>query len=310
MNDILDFFLEADDEDKKEEDKKTDDDKDTKEKDDKDSKSEKEEAKEKEKEAEEEAEKYEDLVGDSDDDTDDIDDDISDDDTDSADDYNDIVGDSGDSDIDDDTIDDELDLSDDEDDIDSSEDSDSSDSDYNTLVVVKDKDTLGGDGNVYDKLAKLGYACTVVANNMKHIHLNASGDKFEEIHSVTDRYYSHFNWIADTAFEIAAESPLIKLDNPTRAKEHVEDIEVETESSYSFNTAVERMTANLSKIIEYAKEARESAGEARTDVQSKLDEELAYLNKEVNFILRRKSFKDETTVSTVITTSESYNYLF
>lgn len=207
-------------------------------------------------------------------------------------DYNDLMDD--DEDFDDSDIDD--DLSDDSDDS-----SDDSDSDYNTLVVVKsDSDT----GTVYDKAAKAAYAYIVISNNMKHIHLNVCGKKFREIHEMCDSYYSHFSYMADYFYELAAESPLVTLDNPTRAKEHCEDIEVETEKEYDFKSALERVNNNIELAIKYISELR-SSSDMRTDVQSKVDEELGYLNKESRYFIRKRLI-EPTSEETI--EMESYNY--
>lgn len=207
-------------------------------------------------------------------------------------DYNDLMDD--DEDFDDSDIDD--DLSDDSDDS-----SDDSDSDYNTLVVVKsDSDT----GTVYDKAAKAAYAYIVISNNMKHIHLNVCGKKFCEIHEMCDSYYRHFSYMADYFYELAAESPLVTLDNPTRAKEHCEDIEVETEKEYDFKSALERVNNNIELAIKYISELR-SSSDMRTDVQSKVDEELGYLNKESRYFIRKRLI-EPTSEETI--EMESYNY--
>ena len=204
-------------------------------------------------------------------------------------DYNDLMND--DSDIDDD-------LSDDSDDS-----SDDSDSDYNTLVVKYDSE--GSDtGTVYDKAAKAAYAYIVISNNMKHIHLNVCGRKFREIHEMCDSYYNHFSYMADYFYELAAESPLVTLDNPTRAKEHCEDIEVETEKEYDFKSALERVNNNIELAIKYISELRSDSG-MRTDVQSKVDEELGYLNKESRYFIRKRLI-EPTSEETI--EMESYNY--
>ena len=208
-------------------------------------------------------------------------------------DYNDLMND--DSDIDDD-------LSDDSDDS-----SDDSDSDYNTLVVVK-SDSDSDAGTVYDKAAKAAYAYIVISNNMKHIHLNVCGRKFREIHEMCDSYYNHFSYMADYFYELAAESPLVTLDNPTRAKEHCEDIEVETEKEYDFKSALERVNNNIELAIKYISELR-SASDMRTDVQSKVDEELGYLNKESRYFIRKRLI-EPTSEETIEMESYNYNDLF
>lgn len=222
------------------------------------------------------------------------------DDNSSDDDYNDLMD---DEDLDDSDIDN--DLSDDSDDS-----SDDSDSDYNTTLVVKsdsdDSDTCAC--TVYDKAAKAAYAYIVISNNMKHIHLNICGRKFREIHEMCDSYYSHFSYMADYFYELAAESPLVTIDNPTRAKEHCEDIDVEIEKEYDFKSALERINVNIEHAIKYISELR-SASDMRTDVQSKVDEELSYLNKESRYFIRKRLI-EPTSEENIEMESYNYNDLF
>ena len=219
------------------------------------------------------------------------DDDDDDDDTDpeESDEYNDIMSDDDDFDSDDFTGDDEP-MSD--------------DGDYNAVIMVSGDEPSGdlgseGSEDVYSHMAKLGYLFTVIGNNMKHIHLNTTGRKFEEIHNQAEEYYRHFGYRCDDFFELAKQSASIELDNPGRSKEHIEDVEVETEKDYPFELAVSRMHANLSTAIDYLKRARQFAGD-RTDIESMIDDELGYLNKQVNFILRSKM---------AVTESVDYNSL-
>ena len=292
---VNDFFLllEADDEDKKEEDEKKNEDKKDDEKKEKESESKEDKKEEDDKSSDEDDSEYNDLM---DDDTDSELSDDTDSDSSDNDEYNDLM----DDDIGDLSADDDEPVADD-----SSDDS----GDYNALIVVKGGDEDGGEsGSVYDALAKLGYLYVVISNNMKHIHLNCAGRKFDELHRQSEEYYYHFNEKADQYFELAAESPMVKLDNPTRSKEHVEDIDVESEENYTFETGISRMSNNLNKAIEYLKTTREKAGNDRTDIQSTLDEELTYLNKQYNFILRKKMINNDTATEPPVT--ESYNWLF
>ena len=279
MNEYNDLFFinEADDDEEK---KKNDD----KEKDDKKEEKEKKESKEK----EDDDDDYNDLdlMGDDDSDTD-IDD--VDDSEESDDDYNDLM-------------DDDMDTSDDTDDSDSS--------DYNTLLVVSaDDDESSDNGDVYEKAAKAAYAYVVISNNMKHVHLNVCGRKFNEIHQMCDTYYNHFSDMADYFYELAAQSPLVTLDNPTRAKEHCEDIDVETEKEYDFKSALMCIDSNIKLAIKYISELRESS-DMRTDVQSKVDDELGYLNKESRYFIRRRLKEPMSSDNDIEMEAYVYNDLF
>ena len=276
MNEYNDLFFinEADDDEEK---KKNDD----KEKDDKKEEKEKKDSKEK----EDDDDDYNDLDLMSDDDSDTDIDDV-DDSEESDDDYNDLI---------------------DDDDIDMSDDSDSSD--YNALLVVSDTDDKSSDsGSVYEKAAKAAYAYVVISNNMKHIHLNVCGRKFNEIHQMCETYYNHFSYTADYFYELAAQSPLVTLDNPTRAKEHCEDIDVETEKEYDFKSALMCIDSNIKLAIKYISELRESS-DMRTDVQSKVDDELGYLNKESRYFIRRRLKEPMSSDNDVEMEAYAYNDL-
>lgn len=232
------------------------------------------------------------------------------------DDYNDLdlMGDDSDTDIDD--VDDSEESDDDyndlmDDDMDTSDDTDDSDSsDYNTLLVVSaDDDESSDSGNVYEKAAKAAYAYVVISNNMKHVHLNVCGRKFNEIHQMCDTYYNHFSDMADYFYELAAQSPLVTLDNPTRAKEHCEDIDVETEKEYDFKSALMCIDSNIKLAIKYISELRESS-DMRTDVQSKVDDELGYLNKESRYFIRRRLKEPMSSDNDIEMEAYVYNDLF
>ena len=277
MNEYNDLFFinEADDD----EEKKKNEDKD-------DKKEEKEKKESKEKEDDDDDYNDLDLMGDDDSDTD-IDD--VDDSEESDDDYNDLM-------------DDDMDTSDDTDDSDSS--------DYNTLLVVSDTDDKSSDsGSVYEKAAKAAYAYVVISNNMKHVHLNVCGRKFNEIHQMCDTYYNHFSDMADYFYELAAQSTLVTIDNPTRAKEHCEDIDVETEKEYDFKSALMCIDSNIKLAIKYISELRESS-DMRTDVQSKVDDELGYLNKESRYFIRRRLKEPMSSDNDVEMEAYVYNDLF
>lgn len=279
-NDLI-SFNEADEEDKK-------DDKD--EKKDESTEDKKDDSKDDKKNDEESEEEYNDLMDDSDTSEDDTTDEEL---PDSDDDYNDLIDDDSET----SSSDDGIDVSDDIEDS-----SDETDGDYNTLIVAVSDDDSNSEGNVYEKAAKAAYAYIVIANNMKHIHLNISGSKFEEIHRLCDDYYYHFNNLADIYYELAAESPLITLDNPTRAKEHCEDISVEMEKEYNFKSALEAISTNFESAIKYMGELRESSESIRKDIQSKIDDELLYLNHQSRYFIRKRLSGEDTSIG------ESYSY--
>lgn len=179
----------------------------------------------------------------------------------------------------------------DEEDSSSSEDDDdsSSDDDYGTNDYIGDNDTASSsesDSQGSGLLAKLAYAIVVACNNFEHVHLMCAGKKFDTIHSMTDNLVGKIWYITDTAAELALENEECELDNFCNAAKYVPEMSVETEKTYDYETACTAVSETLRKLIEIAQEARDAS--SKSHVQSKVDEWLAMLNKEYNFLMKRR----------------------
>ena len=70
-----------------------------------------------------------------------------------------------------------------------------------------------GSGDLSNKLVKVAYACCVVANNMKHVHLHIAGKKFDNIHSLSEKYYNDIGYWVDSYAELALEDKSGIVDN-------------------------------------------------------------------------------------------------
>lgn len=233
-----------------------------------------------------------------------------DDDDDSSSDGNDYLDDmESDEDDDDSSSDDDSDSSGndylgDEEDSDSSEDdSDWSDSDddYSSNDYLGDDDSTSDSGESNSQetglLAKLTYAIVVACNNFVHVHLMCAGKKFDTVHSMTDNLVGKIWYITDTAAELALEDEECELDNFCNAAKYVPEMGVETEKTYDYETACTAVSESLRKLIEIAQEARDAS--SKSHVQSKVDEWLAMLNKEYNFLMKRRMKNvDESAVVT------------
>ena len=184
---------------------------------------------------------------------------------------------------------------------------DSDSSDYNDYDIMSSSDSSddSDSDDLYSKLAKVGYAYIVIANNFKHIHLNVCGRKFDNIHGLADELYTHYNYSADGFFEMAMESKS-KLDNPNNAAKYCSDIRVEDDDNYNYEKACLAMKENLMHALDYLKTARESA-DNRSDIQSKIDEELSYTNKQLNYFMRRRSMNVDSGMNE---SYDPYNELF
>lgn len=230
-----------------------------------------------------------------------------DDDDDDDDDGNDYLGDFDSDDEGDDSYSDDGDTEGndyigDEEDSSSSEDDDdsSSDDDYGTNDYIGDDDTSSSsesDSQGSGLLAKLTYAIVVACNNFVHVHLMCAGKKFDTIHSMTDNLVGKIWYITDTAAELALEDEECELDNFCNAAKYVPEMSVETEKTYDYETACTAVSETLRKLIEIAQEARDAS--SKSHVQSKVDEWLAMLNKEYNFLMKRRMKNvDESAVVT------------
>lgn len=201
---------------------------------------------------------------------------------------NDYLDDDHDKDDDDeDDKDDDMEDNDYLDDGDNKEDDSSDDS--NDYLGDSDDTGLGeeGSGDLFNKLAKVAYACCVVANNMKHVHLHIAGKKFDNIHNLAEKYYGDIGYWVDSYAELALEDKSGKMDNLSNSAQHVAEINIETEDKYDYESACTAISSNLRQLIEILKNCRESAS-SRSDIESKIDDNLGYLNKELNYTMERR----------------------
>ena len=166
---------------------------------------------------------------------------------------------------------------------------DDSSDDSNDYLGDSDDTGLGeeGSGDLFNKLAKVAYACCVVANNMKHVHLRIAGKKFDNIHSLSETYYQTIGYWVDSYAELALEDKSGKVDNLSNSAQHVAEINIETEDKYDYESACTVISSNLRQLIEILKNCRESAS-SRSDIESKIDDNLGYLNKELNYTMERR----------------------
>jgi len=138
---------------------------------------------------------------------------------------------------------------------------------------------------VFTQAMITGMDYTLISNNFKHIHLNIVGPKFDRIHELADTYYTHFTDQADFFFELALQS-LDAVDNPSNAVNY-SNVPVITESTYDYDTACNSMYTEFENAITAITMLREAATNM-TDIQSDCDTELSYINKELNFFMRKR----------------------
>ena len=182
-------------------------------------------------------------------------------------------------------------LGEDEDDEDKSSDSDddtSSDNDYLGDSGEDYSSTDEGDNSsLFNKVAKIVYAMVVVSNNFFHIHTHCKGKKFNDIHKFAEECRDDITSKIDDYAEIALQDSSIKLDNFCNAARYVPEITPCEEEVYDYTTAMTAMSDNYKRLIDIVKDAR-ACSESRTDIQSKIDDFLGYLNKQVKYLIERR----------------------
>ena len=239
--------------------------------------------------------KKDDDDDDSSDDSNDYLDDYDSDDDDDSDDYEDNDSDSDDEDYSgNDYIDDEGDSSDSDDDFEDDSNSDyDGGNDYLGDAEEGDYQSSGeGSGN---KLAKLAYAVVVATNNFHHIHLMCAGKKFDNIHRVTDELKSEIGYWVDTIAEMALEDEECEMDNFCNSAKYVSEMGLESEKTYDYESGCTAISETLRKLIEIMTETRNSID--KPHVQSRLDDYLVTLNKNYNFLMKRRMKNVDESVS-------------
>ena len=140
---------------------------------------------------------------------------------------------------------------------------------------------------VYDNIALLGYACTLAANDLHHIHLCAVGDKFQEIHESADGYLATVRELNDFCLELAKEGGL-ETYNETFAHEVIKDAgndwKVAEDKEYDFEKAFTEMSNILTDLSQFIMIIEELEG-VTPDVTSVLDDYLRGFTKAVNYFI-------------------------
>ena len=148
---------------------------------------------------------------------------------------------------------------------------------------------------VYDNVALLGYACTLAANDLHHIHLCAEGDKFQEIHETADQYLSDVRNLNDFCLELAKEGGL-NLYNEIYSldviKDSGNDWKVAEKDSYNFVEAFTEMSNILTDLSQFIMIIQQMDG-VTSDVSSEFDTYLRNFTKAVNYFIDKKLANDE-----------------
>lgn len=135
--------------------------------------------------------------------------------------------------------------------------------------------------DVYEELLKLAYKCRLASNDFHHMHLNAVGEKFNEIHTRSDDFYYRFNRLSDMFFELAKENGMY-IENESHAIEIVKDWTPHNEESYEYEQFLINSEKIMSAMVNDISAIQNMSG-VTSDIQSELDNVKRDLTREVNY---------------------------
>lgn len=133
-------------------------------------------------------------------------------------------------------------------------------------------------------LAKLCYAATCLANDMKHIHFHAAGHKFDRIHAICEEYYEKASENADELGELAME-----YEQPVQNLSYSADeigYAPTNERAYGWQEAMKVTETAINFFIEVLEEVL--ATPLDSDVENLLQELLRYWKKECHYKIRER----------------------
>lgn len=128
-------------------------------------------------------------------------------------------------------------------------------------------------------------AAVLFNNDLHHIHLHASGHRFDRIHSMTEEYYNKAADDLDTLAELALEYNQ-SVPNFSLAGNFI-GWTVSQRPTYGWLEAIHEVYESMALFISTMSSLR-SQPELKPDAQSKLDDIMRYWNKELSYKLERR----------------------
>ena len=126
----------------------------------------------------------------------------------------------------------------------------------------------------------------LASNDFWYMHLYSKDSDFDKSHRLTEQYYERLSYEADDLMELAVEvdQPIF---NPSETLQILPSWIPERQNAYDYDTIVSRSKMLIVQHITALKAMRSSTD--RTDIQSRIDEMLAYWEKELNYKLARRT---------------------
>lgn len=152
-------------------------------------------------------------------------------------------------------------------------------------LLVKSMETRNANNNRQNAFTACACASVLFTNNMKHVHLHASGEDFDKIHDLCQQYYDKGADESDYLEELSLEnnSP---VPNPSVMGQYTA-FPIETSTAYDYEDCLFSVTNSVAVYVEYLTSLRES-DMVTTDIQSKLDDIIRDWKKEMNYKLKNR----------------------
>lgn len=135
------------------------------------------------------------------------------------------------------------------------------------------------------------YTANCAASDLKHIHLHAAGELFDDVHETAQTYYEKLSADTDMLCEFAME---MNLDVQNLGKSmSIVDWEPETSKIYTFKKAYQCIKKAIVNYVENLSGLQDIP----SHVQTWVDDCIQYWLKEVNYKIERKlcEMEEETT---------------
>lgn len=144
---------------------------------------------------------------------------------------------------------------------------------------------------------KAACAAILVSNDMKHIHLHASGEDFDKTHDLAGYCYDRISYECDYLAELAIENKE-NMPNFTLVGNLIQWAP-QVALTYNYAQALQAITSGLTAYIGALEQLRNTA-EIKPDVQSRLDDVIRDWRKELDYKMERRKETTEAPVAATI----------
>ena len=132
----------------------------------------------------------------------------------------------------------------------------------------------------YSNYTIMVYTAQVIANDMKYLHWNCCGPKFDIIHGITEEYYNKLSSDVDILAELALEQPGVTLTNPSNMASKINWHAEDDKNKFSDREVFDRIQNLLTIYIDALQHNYDTFD---TNIQSELDTMIRFWTKELKY---------------------------